>query len=329
MVNPTARTVASVEEAIKELERRPDPTHLTIVEERCKSPWGRFREDPRILHPIVADLVEDAFDEGGFVAGGCARWLRAQPAVTALRRGAYVKLRGDIDLFFRNEVGWRRFSKRLLEDPRFNATLSKGSMALDVSVRRTAGDGWHGYNKAPTVQAIRCSVGSPEAILKGFDLANSMAAFDRRDAWVVDAWGELQAANALGVVWWGGKALPHRVQKYVGKYGYSALRDASGGRMVEQLSGVAATRWSPGMWEAITKHLGLGIDLGTRLTIMACVSSKGLEAKEIFANASVVKRSRTSAYQSAVADVSNREGWSLSKGAFDPEQYCWATGDPT
>ncbi len=348
-------TASDLHRNITRLEHRVPTTSVRILEERG-TPWDGFRENPKVLHPEVVRLVEAAFDEGAFVAGGCARWLRHQPVVTPFLRGSYVKAGGDLDLFFRSELGWERFVDRAigmtaLEGSRLKVTMSKGNLAANIVMH--AG---HSYQSAPPVQAICCTVSEPEAMLRGFDFVNAMTAFDREKTWVAEGWEEHEASKTLAVAWWGSRAIAHRAVKYVQKYAYTTLRDVSDGRMVEQLTagydamGKARQVTTAATWRELLRREGLHLSMETKLTILSAATD-GLDAKDIYDSSKETAPGGLGTYEYVMNDLLRRQEQareaSLKKTQqipidrdmwtrrheldvddacepFDVDEYCWA-----
>lgn len=169
---------------------------VNILEEGG-SPWRAFRHDPKVLRPDVANVIERAFDCGGFVAGGCGRWLRRVGVVTPVKRGAYVHEGGDIDLFFRSEAAWHEFLAPYAENkyPTKEAPglqISKGKLAVNLAFA-TGPQNNGKHSSPPDVQAIRCVTGTPEEVILSFDFVNSMVAFDRDRVWVAGGVGTFRA----------------------------------------------------------------------------------------------------------------------------------------
>lgn len=270
-----------------EYEERPCAP-VDVVEEGG-SPWNAFRRDPKVLRPDVTELIERAFDCGGFVAGGCGRWLRNVGQVTPVKRGAYVHEGGDIDLFFKDPASWSEFISSYSENQhpepgKPHVKLSEGKLAANITFARGKGM-CHGYNSTPTVQAIRCVTGTPEEVILSFDFVNSMVAFDRARVWVASGWGELERSKRLGVAWWGSRSVAFRVKKYMTKYGYKSLEDLSEGRMFEQLVAVTNAMderrklTSRDAWFTVVNLAD--IPLETKLTILASTFS-GVDTGDIF-----------------------------------------------
>ena len=348
-------TASDLRRNISRLEHRVPTTAVRILEER-ETPWDRFRENPKVLHPEVVRVVEAAFDEGAFVAGGCARWLRCQSVVTPFLRGSYVKAGGDVDLFFRTELGWERFVERAIdmtatEGSRLKVTMSKGNLAANITMH--AG---HSYNSAPPVQAICCTVSEPEAMLRGFDFVNAMAAFDREKTWVAEGWEEHEASRTLAVAWWGSRSVAYRTAKYVQKYAYTTLCDISDGRMVEQLTAGydampnARKLTTAATWRELLRRPGLNLNMEAKLTILGAATD-GLDAKDIYDASKEVGVGGLGLYEHVMNDLLKRQEQARAAATkrtqqipldrdmwtkhhdldvddacepFDVDEYCWA-----
>lgn len=349
-----ASSVLELERNICRLEHR-TPTTKTRILTETSSPWKRFQENPKVLHHEAAAVIEMAFDEGGYVAGGCARWLRNHPVVTALHRGCYVRAGGDIDLFFRDEAGWRRFVERTMRvaergDLRARLKTSKGNLAVNISI----GSGGYAYDSPPNIQAICCATAEPDEMLRGFDFVNAMVAFDRDTSWVAEEWNDHEEAKTLGVAWWGSRAVAARTEKYLSKYAYTSLLDLSDGRMVEQLTAGydamsdAKKSISAETWRRIVKRSGLNLTMETKLTILGAATD-GLNADDIFEASKETPPGSIGTYEFFILDLIKRqeraraaakstqllpidrdmwkeahEASDIDGANFDAEEYCWA-----
>ena len=349
-----SRFASDLHKKLTRLERRVPSTSVRILAE-AGSPWQRFRDTPKVLHPETVSVVEAAFDEGAYVAGGCARWLRREAVVTPFLRGSYVKAGGDIDLFFRTEDSWKRFVEKASsmasdENSRLKIDMSKGNLAANI----TTSNG-HSYNSGPPVQAICCTVAEPSEMLRGFDFVNAMCAFDRDSAWVAEGWEEHEESKALAVAWWGSRSIAHRAAKYVSKYAYSWLADMSGGRMVEQLTAgydiMSASRkaMTAAVWRDLMQRAGLHVPMETKLTILGAATA-GLDAKDIFDASKEVGPGGVGMYEHVMQDLLKRQeaarnakprvrqGYPIDRDlwqpsddydgddpGFDVDEYCWIT----
>lgn len=292
-----------------------------------------------MLRPDVTDVVERAFECGGYVAGGCARWIRSiHNDVTPIKRGTYVHEGGDIDLFFRTVNGWRDFlrtyecNESTSEGPTFS--LSRGNLAANIKFagKRNAKSA---HAEPPTVQAICCSTGSPEEMISSFDFHNSMVAFDHERSWVVDGWDELEHKKELKVAWWGSRSISHRVSKYMTKYGYRTITNASNA-MLEQL--VAGTNSMDARQKALTRTkwmdnlYGNVCSLEMKLTILASTAD-GIEVDDIFElSRNTVNRVWVGSYENAINHLLSRQekaNGPMREHCSDPigfnaDEYCWA-----
>ncbi len=327
--------VSLFERQIVALEHRPRADHIKINHEQNNSPWERFRANPKVLSAKVVKVIETAFDHGGFIAGGAARWLRSQSKVTSLLRGCYVKCGGDIDLFFNDEIGWRDFILKVNELSKEDAsnltlTVSKGKMAVDIEHRPK---NTHGFSASPMIQAIRCVVGDPIQILKSFDLVNSMVAFDRHDMWVADRWQEFDTSKILAVAWWGSRNLCYRLSKYSTKYGYMSLQDVSDDMVTQLVSGsnvIDSNKKSKlfDLWKHLMSWTLVNeTNLDIKLKVLSCVGT-GLEAKDIshiLEMNSFIKGAHSGTYEASISNLIDREkDQNLTNEEFNAEEYCWS-----
>ncbi len=328
-----------IEKRIVPLEQRP-PATVNILESGG-SPWRSFREDPKVLRPDVAEVVERAFECGGYVAGGCARWLRSiSNVVTPIKRGTYIHEGGDIDLFFRTMDGWRSFleayedNETVSEGPTFD--LSRGNLAANIKFASNKRNSKSSHAEPPTVQAICCSTGSPEEMISGFDFHNSMIAFDHERSWMVDDWDDIELKKELNIAWWGSRSISHRVSKYMTKYGYRTLVNTSNA-MFEQL--VNGTNSMDVRQKALTREkwmsnlYGNVCSLEMKLTILAS-TAQGIEVDDIFQlSKNTVDRVWCGSYENAIdhllkrqaaANDPLREHHSSDPIGFNADEYCWA-----
>jgi hypothetical protein len=312
---------------------------IDVIEENS-SPWNTFLHDHNILRPDVVELIEHAFDCGGFIAGGCGRWLRSVGQITPVKRGVYVHEGGDIDLFFKTPASWSEFISLYSENQCLQlgtpcVRLSDGKLAANISF---ASNGiCHGYNRVPNVQAIRCVTGTPEEVILDFDFVNSMVAFDRNRVWVASKWEELEHSKKLGVVRWDGRSIAFRVKKYMMKYGYKSLEDLSEGQMLEQLiiaiNTMDETR-KPichDIWLTVVNMID--IPLETKLTILASTAN-GIDTKDICnITQSHPYNVGAGSYENTYESLLNRDGklekskwlnFELLEKVFNADEYCWA-----
>ncbi len=314
---------------------------LNILEQGG-SPWRTFRENSKVLRPDVTATIERAFDCDGFVAGGCARWLRSlNGEVTALKRGTYVHEGGDIDLFFRTMNGWREFVEPFTDftdnhSIRPRLSLSQGKLAVNLTFASTANNQKPSrYSDPPKIQAICCTTGSPDNIIRTFDFHNSMVAFDREKTWIIEDWERIENEKLLKVSWWGSRSIAFRVSKYMCKYGYRKLVNASDA-MFEQL--VAGTN-SMSEKQKITsrskwmENLHFDVcDLETKLLILAS-TAKGIDTDDLFTlTKNNVKKVWVGSYEHAIRNLLERQERSNNPGrheswdsvGFSADEYCWA-----
>lgn len=339
-----SNTLRLLEQELQTFEVR--PTAPVNIIESGGSPWARFRSNPKVLREDVANVIERAFDHGGFVAGGCGRWLLSfeSNAITPLHRGTYIHEGGDIDLFFNDQMGWRSFVEPYVD----NETVTQGPVLkasdgkLAVNVRFGAPNKekerlLHGWNEPPPLQAIRCVTGTPEEVLRSFDFHNSMVAFDRNKVWQAEDWKELEQSKTLAVAWWGSRSAVFRVRKYINKYGYKHLRNTSNA-MFDQL--VSATNsmddrrksMSRELWKEILSQPICPLDI--KLTILAS-TAEGIDTNDIFrlSNDKPNNVLWPGAYENMLTFLLSRQ--ESAKGRekrhqyddpkdFNADEYCWA-----
>lgn len=324
-----------LEAQITTFETRPC-ANINIIEEGG-SPWRSFRHDPKVLRPDVADLVEAAFDSGGYVAGGCARWLRSAGTVTPLQRGTYAHEGGDIDLFFHSPQDWRDYVEWVHETERANVTLSPGKLAANIIFKHPPYDGkkpMHGFNLPPVVQTIRCVTGTPEEVIRSFDFVNSMVAFDRERTWVAEDWARFEQEKVLGVAWWGSRSIAYRVKKYLNKYGYVTMENLSSS-MFEQLVSATDTMTdrqkevARALWMNAFEHSTCPLDM--KLTILAS-TVQGIDTQDIFYVSNFKPTPWSGSYEMAIHRLLERQRIAASPNrppysdlpGFSAEEYCWA-----
>ena len=327
--------VRQLEKDIRTIEFR-HMAPVAIVEEN-ESLWTRFKETPKVLRSDVVATVERAFEHGGYVAGGCARWLRGDREITALKRGSYVHEGGDIDLFFRTEEGWRAFVEPYIDNESHDQgpmiALSNGKLAANLTFCKHGG----GYNGTPTVQAIRCSLGEPDHVIRTFDFVNSMVAFDQQRTWVADEWDRVEREKDLHVAWWGSRSIPFRVRKYVNKYGYKKLVNRSNAMFDQLVAGTnsmddARKHLTRSVWTDIL-HMPL-CSLDMKLTILAS-TAQGIDTNDLFTYAKDGPTNLlwSGSYENTIKNLLDRQARAASRPirnewddpiGFDADEYCWA-----
>jgi hypothetical protein len=259
--------------------------------------------------------------------------------VTPIKRGTYVHEGGDIDLFFRTVEGWRSYlgayegNKSLSEGPMFD--LSKGHLAANIKFASNKQNAKSAHAEPPTVQAICCVTGEPDEIIKGFDFYNSMVAFDRERSWVVDGWDDIEREKRLTIAWWGSRSISFRVSKYMTKYGYRTLANASSAMFEQLVAGtnsmddrqksLSRTRWMDNLY-------GNVCSLETKLTILAS-TAQGIEVDDIFElSKNSIDRVWCGSYENAINHLLKRQetangplrGRSSDPAGFNADEYCWA-----
>lgn len=338
-----SNTLRLLEQELQTFEVR--QTAAVNIIESGGSPWAKFRSDPRVLRPDVADTIERAFDHGGFVAGGCGRWLLSfeSDTVTPLHRGTYVHEGGDIDIFFNDEAGWRAFvepyaeNKTIADGPVLKMSDGKLAVNLTIGAKPDRERISHGWNEPPTIQAIRCVTGSPEEVLRSFDFHNSMVAFDRAKVWQAEDWKELETSKTLAVTWWGSRSAVFRVRKYINKYGYKHLKNTSSA-MFDQL--VSATNSMDARRKTHSRELWVDVlsrpicPLDLKLTILAS-TAHGIDTNDIFQLSKETPNNVLwhGAYEQAIGHLLARQESARGREMrhqyddpkdFNAEEYCWA-----
>lgn len=206
------------------------------------------------LRDVERAVIEAAFDCGGFIAGGCPRYVTETIDHTGkydeVDAHAYRQF-GDVDIFFPNEESFERAIKMFEhghvasvlalasvpnESNRHQATAkegyvmsdSLGSFAQNVNITSPLNDG-SGCRHIP-IQFIRCQFGDPKTILSKFDFLNSMVVFAKIEGKLRGIrhkdWLENERSNTLSIFVWDSPLSFYRIHKYVSKYGYENIVDA-------------------------------------------------------------------------------------------------------
>lgn len=196
------------------------------------------------MSSMTDELLQMAFARGGYVAGGFARVVINQRDIqdkTAdfepyarifdnyLNAGCVIATsdlnenrskcdRGDIDIFFREEDGYRQFINDLLLDDRFqgekgtSVDWARSPRALNLVVNRTV-----------LIQAVKSHFGPPEDVLGAFDIDNAKVAFDSTRTWMVEGWRSLERTSTLSCTLWKSVYTLWRVNKWIRRHGHSQL----------------------------------------------------------------------------------------------------------
>lgn len=190
------------------------------------------------LRPVERKVVEACFKHGGYVAGGCPRYV----SETIEHMGAYDEIDanayrhfGDVDVFFPTEEAFkaalydltgRKSALQLSLDEDTSEYIrcddSRARFAQNISVGESDKKG-----KTIAMQLIRCQFGDPRTILSKFDFLNSMIAFVPIEGVIktirAKNWLANESSNTLNVLVWDSPLSFYRIQKYVTKYGYQKL----------------------------------------------------------------------------------------------------------
>lgn len=195
------------------------------------------------LRPLERKVVEVAFDHGGFIAGGCPRYVTE----TIDHTGGYERIDadayrqfGDCDLFFQKDEDYKKTREALLSrrgaiqtslDDNDNITTDeRGIFATNIHTHeKVAPVPGASYIRSLPMQLIGCQFGDAITTMRRFDFLNSMIAF------VPDAQGKLltvrarrwlenERSNSLEVLVWDSPLSFYRIQKYIQKYGYETIK---------------------------------------------------------------------------------------------------------
>lgn len=191
-------------------------------------------ERPERVIKLIADLdrihfFKTAFDSGGYVAGGLARYVLTDTRADGGLVGIHTKFLqphgSDIDLFFADLDGLRMtFESLTYGQHEWRVISSSTGNALDVVIEcETAPNETHDIK----VQLIKCHVGHPRAVIDGFDFTNCKFAFDRTDCFMSQAALQLEQRHELEITRFHPPTLTWRLTKYVTIHGYRRLTDAS------------------------------------------------------------------------------------------------------
>lgn len=231
-MSPLEQLPSLFSKAIIPLEKRELAKNLKFIKK--ESLWPKVCQ-PGIIHSYIKEVVELAFCNGGYIAGGFAKWANTDD-ISVISRSVYVSLGGDVDLFFRTQEGFEKFLTEL-ENLNQKETvtikrvgLSVGKLAVNILFSTKDGIKVSGANKMPTMQAIGCVVGEPDMMMQSFDFINCMIAFDDKNTWINESQEFFESKKQLAISCWSSKSLPHRINKYINKYGYTTCVDYSENR---------------------------------------------------------------------------------------------------
>jgi hypothetical protein len=210
------------------------PIEFETVDDGCAD---RFLES---LRPVERKIVEGALDAGGFIAGGCPRYVTEtidhMGGYDEIDANAYRQF-GDCDLFFPNDDAYQTaFNDILGRRDRIQLSLKddsqgrKESIDADqrgifaVNVRASEIDQ---KGKTLPFQLIKCSFGDLPNTLARFDIFNSMIGFFRENGKMrtlrARGWLQNERSNTLNVLVWDSPLSFYRIQKYIQKYGYERI----------------------------------------------------------------------------------------------------------
>jgi hypothetical protein len=211
--------------------RKVKPIEFEVVEDGCAD---KFLAS---LRPVERKIVDCVLDAGGFIAGGCPRYVTE----TIDHMGGYDQVDadayrhfGDCDLFFPNEESYQ-VAYRLLVSRRGHAQLSleddqsidadrQGVFAINLEARENDKKG-----KTLAFQLIaKCQFSDIRTTLARFDILNSMIGFVREDGRMktvrARGWLQNERSNTLDVLVWDSPLSFYRIQKYIQKYGYQQFK---------------------------------------------------------------------------------------------------------
>jgi len=210
------------------------PIEFETVDDGCAD---RFLTS---LRPVERKVVEAALDAGGFVAGGCPRYVTEtidhMGGYDEIDANAYRQF-GDCDLFFPNEESYRVAHQDLLSRRgRVQLSLKADAQNREESIT-TNERGIFAINlqaneidlkgKTLPFQLIKCAFGDLQSTLARFDILNSMIGFFRENGKMrtlrARGWLENERSNTLNVLVWDSPLSFYRIQKYIQKYGYERL----------------------------------------------------------------------------------------------------------
>lgn len=195
------------------------------------------------LRPLEKKVVEYVMASGGFIAGGCPRYVSDTIELTGdftdTDMDAYRQF-GDIDFFFADkkdadtvisQLGHRRCYPVLSveNDDNISLTPSAGGFAYNIKLHEDRNFIVKLHKKMAHIPPIKmqlvvCDFNKPKATLSRFDFLNSMLAFvkiDEQIKTIIPAkWRENEKTNTLKVVDWSSPLTLSRIVKYMKKYGY-------------------------------------------------------------------------------------------------------------
>ncbi len=210
--------------------RKVKPIEFETVEDGCAD---KFLAS---LRPVERMIVETSLDAGGYIAGGCPRYVTEtvdhMGGYDSIDADAYRQF-GDCDVFFPNDESYQTAHHALLkrssalqvklEDNQSIHTDQRGVFATNL----TAGEN-DGKGRTLAFQLIKCQFGNIQTTLARFDIFNSMIGFVRENGKMktvrARGWLQNERSNTLDVLVWDSPLSFYRIQKYIQKYGYQQLK---------------------------------------------------------------------------------------------------------
>lgn len=198
---------------------------------------------PEILRADIEDMYGDIehfmrmlyspamlciFRNNGYIAGGFPRMLLENGRIY----NNYFAQLGDIDVFFRKHDDYLAALDDLKAHVAYahHISPSLAGFATNVDIPRERLCIRESPNQVK-IQLISTYFDEPEAMLKRFDLTNSMVAFDLSHGYVADGWRDLREKKTLEVSrfdnYENDEMLGQRVGKYIERYGYNNLTPRS------------------------------------------------------------------------------------------------------
>lgn len=214
--------------------RKVKPIEFETVEDGCAD---KFLAS---LRPVERKIVDAAYDAGGYIAGGCPRYVTE----TIDHMGDYDQIDadayrhfGDCDLFFPDDASYQTAHTALLsrrgsiqlglaDNGAYNeeaiSSDQRGVFATNLTAAEIDKRG-----KTLPFQLIKCQFGDIQTTLARFDILNSMIGFVRENGRMktvrARGWLQNERSNTLDVLVWDSPLSFYRIQKYIQKYGYQQL----------------------------------------------------------------------------------------------------------
>lgn len=174
-------------------------------------------------------LVDYALDNGGFIAGGFARYIaRMTDDVSYQNLRSYLRPGSDIDLFFRNDTALKDCLIKLVSEPKFtdghiwSVRPSHMKTAYDIMMSDLLQSNAT-IRANVKIQLISCVFGSPEQVMSTFDFVNCKFAIANDKLLFSERAVKLDDANQLGIQHMKLPTFAWRTKKYIFKHGYSSF----------------------------------------------------------------------------------------------------------